>query len=132
VNVLFVVGALASMTDGMITAIVVLRVGIKIEGNIAMAAAMRSIGVMPLCSMRIIFGIFLFWVFRSYTIGRRYFLTKKGAIRYASRFNKIRSRWRQKLWDCRFYWMAVELILALSLTVAVVGNNVRAYLTLFH
>jgi hypothetical protein len=132
VNVVFIVGALASTADGVITAIVVLRVGVKIEGNSVMGAAMRFMGVIPLCSLRIIIGIGLFWVFRSYTIGRRYFWTKKGAIRYASRFSKIRPRWRQKLWNCRFYWLASELIIALSLTDAVVGNNVRAYLTLFH
>lgn len=131
VNVIFVAGALASIADGVITGIVVLRVGVTIEGNKLMAMAMRDIGVVPLVTLRILIGIRLFWIFRSYTIGRRYFLTKSGALRYASRYNKDRSKWRQKLWSCRYYWLATELIIALSLTDAVVGNNIRAYLTLF-
>ncbi len=132
VNVIFVAGALASAIDGIITAIVVLRVGESIEGNGFMGKAMRLIGVVPLCGLRILVGIGLFWFFRNYTIGRRYFLFKKSAQRYADRIIKTRPKWRQRLWNKRYYWLASELIIGLTLTAAVDGNNIRAYLTLFH
>lgn len=132
VSVIFVAGSIASFVDGILTWLVINKVGLSAEGNGFMATAMRHFGVGPVVVVRIFVGVMWFWIFCNYIVGRHFFLTRWGSRRYASRLTRPRSRLHQMLWNSRHYLLACSLVFGFAITWGVDGNNVRAYLTLFH
>jgi hypothetical protein len=131
-NIVFIAGVAASLADALLTWLVIRKVGIRIEGNGIMKTAMVHIGLIPVLILRVVVGANCFWVFTKYIRGQRYFLTNWGAQRYRARLTRPRSPWRQKLWNSRHYVLACEVMFAIIATWGVVGNNLRAYLTLVH
>jgi hypothetical protein len=131
-NIVFMAGVVASFADALLTWLVIKKVGLQVEGNGIMKAAMVHLGLIPVLILRVIVGVNCFWMFTKYIRGQRFFLTNWGARRFRARLARPRSPWRQKLWNSRHYFLACEVVLGIAATWAVVGNNLRAYLTLIH
>jgi hypothetical protein len=131
-NIVFTAGVIASIADALLTWLVIRKVGMQIEGNGIMRTAMVHLGLIPVLILRVVVGVNCFWGFTRLIRGQRFFLTNWGARRYRARLVRTRSPWRQKLWDSRHYFLACEVMFGIVATWAVVGNNLRAYLTLVH
>lgn len=131
-NIVFTAGVIASVADALLTWLVIKKLGVRIEGNGIMKDAMVHLGLIPVLILRVLVGVNCFWIFTKYIRGQRFFLTNWGARRYRARLVRPRSPWRQRLWNARHYVLACEVIFGIVVTWAVVGNNLRAYLTLIH
>ena len=131
-NIVFIAGTVASFADALLTWLVIRKVGLQIEGNGIMRSAMVHLGVIPVLLLRVVVGVNCFWIFTKYIRGQRFFLTNWGAERFRARLARPRSAFRQRLWNSRHYILACEVMFGIVATWAVVGNNLRAYLTLIH
>jgi hypothetical protein len=139
---IFIAGSIASCLDAITTWYVVSNIGIQVEGNSWMASAMRHFGVANVCIARALIGILIFWLIANIVVGRRFriklhflevlkdFLSRTLFLKkLSSKSPKI-----QGLQPIKNYFkrnrVAYEVIPGLVITWAVVGNNIRAVVTL--
>jgi hypothetical protein len=130
---IFYFGALASMLDGVLTWLVVRRVGTSIERNSAMGWFMEHLGLMPTLILRVLLGVVCFWYVANLLVGRRMFVRSSRAAKYARWVSKTdRPRYQETFMRARPYLTALETIFILAVTCVVVGNNINAYVVFIH
>jgi hypothetical protein len=130
---LFYFGALASMLDGALTWIVVRHVGTSIERNGVMGWSMAHLGLTPTVVLRVLLGVACFWYVANLLVGRRLFVRRSRAAKYAKGVSKTgRPRYQETFMRARPYLTALETVLILAVTCVIVGNNVNAYVVFMH
>lgn len=135
VRMVFYFGALVSTLDAVFTYCAIRLTGTWLEGNTLMRVPMEKIGVVSVCVLRALIGILVFWLFTLHIKGKRFFLTKRTRNRYYARRKRLIEDHQTLIRRIRFrfisaapYRIAFEAMLALVLTSAVVGNDIRAYI----
>jgi hypothetical protein len=130
---LFYFGALASLLDGVLTWLVVHRVGTSIERNSFMGWFMEHLGLTPTIALRVLLGIVCFWYVANLLVGRRLFLRRSRAAKYAKWVSKPdRPHYQETFMRVRPYLTALEAVFILAVTCVVVGNNINAYVVFMH
>ena len=135
VRVIFVFGALVSWLDSMTTWAVLRQTGIGKEGNFLVTLPMQHLGIGPTCAARFLLGVLAFWSFARHVVGRHNVVTKRQSEAYYRREERCLEPetlplWRRPLRFMNVHSAAIEIAFALMITSAVVGNNLRALLTL--
>lgn len=127
---LFLLGALVSLGDGLTTWYVLERVGLDKEGNPWMAHAMGYLGIGTVCALRVVVGVIAFWFLSRHIIGR-YSRIGRRRRRRLVRWERTTLSRLDRIWRC---WdrhsASIEFSTAIIITALVVGNNLRAVLTL--
>jgi hypothetical protein len=130
---IFYFGALASLLDGVLTWIVVHRVGTNIERNSFMGWFMEHLGLTPTMVLRVLLGVVCFWYVANLLVGRRLFVRPSRAVKYAKWVSKPdRPRYQAAFMRARPYLTALETVFILAITCVVVGNNINAYVVFMH
>jgi hypothetical protein len=138
---IFYAGAIASSLDALFTWLVVRKVGDRVEANLTMGYFYRHIGLSTTLVLRVLVGIFLFWLFANEIRGRRYFVTKKTAISFLTlqagygfaEYTTPRAAAKaQRLFELRFYLTSFAILFAFLVTWLTVGNDLNVYLYYLH
>jgi hypothetical protein len=123
-RVVFFVGVIANLADGILTWIAVNDLGTSVEGNGLMSRAMNYFGYRELITFKIFFGTLIFWIMANSLKGRRFFLKPSHALSYRLKMNTGGFGF--------FAVMTLGVFFALFAMIFVVGNDYRAIMTLFN